>query len=86
MRGPVVYCIEEKDNEAYFASESKPELITSGLKAEFRDDLLGGVTTLSGSAVFVDTNKEINITAIPYYTWNNRGAGHMKVWIPVQTN
>ena len=32
-----------------------------------------------------DTNagaEEIPITAVPYYTWGNRGAGAMQVWIP----
>jgi DUF1680 family protein len=29
----------------------------------------------------VKTEKK-KITAVPYYTWNNRGAGQMLVWLP----
>ncbi|MNF07115.1 hypothetical protein D3C80_2072230 [compost metagenome] len=24
----------------------------------------------------------VEVTAIPYYLWGNRGSGEMKVWIP----
>ena len=26
-------------------------------------------------------HKEIKVTAVPYYAWNNRGPGEMLVWI-----
>ena len=29
---------------------------------------------------------EQSITAIPYYSWNNRGSGEMEVWIPFKTS
>ena len=25
--------------------------------------------------------EEINVTAVPYYAWNNRGPGEMLVWV-----
>jgi DUF1680 family protein len=27
--------------------------------------------------------RRVSITAIPYYSWANREAGHMQVWVPV---
>ncbi len=82
MRGPMVYCIEEIDNEAFFDESNEVQLLPTLLTAEFKDDLLGGVVRISGTAS-VGTNKEkIDITAIPYYAWNNRGQGQMQVWLP----
>ena len=28
--------------------------------------------------------EDVKLTAIPYFLWNNRGEGEMKVWIPVE--
>ena len=69
-RGPLVYCMEETDNPECY------DTVTLGEGTVFTDcrqpELLGGVTTLRSSdgAVFV-----------PYYAWDNREAGRMKVWI-----
>jgi DUF1680 family protein len=84
MRGPMVYCVEEADNEVYFKEAGDVQLLPAELKAERRDDLLGGVVTISGTASIPTDGTEFDITAIPYYAWSNRGQGHMKVWIPVQ--
>ena len=78
MRGPIVYCIEELDNETYFDENNDVPMLSSGLKAEFQKDLLGGITTITGNTSL----DNFNITAIPYYAWNNRGQGQMKVWLP----
>jgi hypothetical protein len=44
---------------------------------EFRPDLLGGVTVL-----LIDGGAGRGpITAIPYYSWNNRGLAPMAVWL-----
>jgi DUF1680 family protein len=81
-RGPIVYCLEGKDNG--------PELMklaladTAKLSASFAPETLSGVVTISGEAT-VAGNKAIKsqkITAIPYFVWDNRGINEMKVWIP----
>jgi DUF1680 family protein len=65
------------------------------LKAEERSDLLGGIVTLAAPAVRLaeddwkdalyrpaaPTEMPVNLTALPYYLWNNRGAGSMLVWL-----
>lgn len=84
MRGPIVYCIEETDNAHYFDEKNEAKLILETLAATRRDDLLHGVVTIDGLATTSDGEKEIAITAIPYYAWNNRGSGKMRVWLPAK--
>ena len=50
------------------------------LQAEHRANLLGGVTVLQGKALDGD-QRPINLTAVPYYAWQNRDKGAMTVWI-----
>ncbi|MDD3909700.1 MAG: glycoside hydrolase family 127 protein, partial [Proteiniphilum sp.] len=72
QRGPLVYCIEEVDNESfdelYLTEET--EFIQS-----FEPDQLQGVAVIDA---ITDNNK---IRFIPYYAWDNREPGQMKVWI-----
>ncbi len=84
QRGPVVYCFEDKDNsnewvfDKYVSEDVQP-------KAGFEEDLLGGVVTISMTGQkLAPSNKitPVELKAIPYYTWNNRGTSSMKVWIP----
>jgi DUF1680 family protein len=74
MRGPIVFCVEGPDvgggtaRELVLADEAP-------LATEFRDDLLGGVQVVTGTA------GEVPFTAIPYCTWANREQGEMAVWL-----
>ena len=61
----------------------------SPLTSEFRPDLLGGVQVVKGRSTSLAYNvkgeveqHEQAFTAIPYYSWANRGPGEMAVWIP----
>lgn len=88
QRGPLVYCAEWPDNpNGTVRNLMLPD--SAPLKAEFKADLLGGVEVIRGRAVglaFDDQKKvvktEQDFTAIPYYSWANRGRGQMLVWIP----
>ena len=84
MRGPMVYCLEEIDNEGYFDDPDEVYLLPGGFKAEYREDLLNGVVSISGKASLPIKEEVIDITAIPYYAWSNRGQGQMKVWLPFE--
>lgn len=68
--GPVVYAIEEADNQKNFdaIAINATDKFTVKKEAGF----LEGVNT-------IQNNK---LKAIPYYSWSNRGVGKMKVWIP----
>lgn len=93
QRGPLVYCLEEVDNGPNLPAIHLP--VYAKLKAEYRPDLLGGVTIITGQAMRIDETtwtgklystekpqyKAVEITAIPYFAWNNRKPGEMLVWL-----
>ena len=83
-RGPVVYCIEGQDQEGNYVFNKFIDQ-NSEFNAEFKPELLNGVTVLTGKGKEIGDNgeiKEVEIKAIPYYSWNNRGNDQMAVWIP----
>ncbi len=90
MRGPVVYCLEDTDNPCRVDQVSIPGGAT--FESEFKADLLGGVTVLrtkgehSGIVETGDgfevAGRQVDLTLIPYYAWDNREPGRMVVWVP----
>lgn len=90
-RGPVVYCVEETDNGGNLAALRLPR--TAQLRVcPGGDARLGGVPVLQAEALRLlpgDTlyrdeppaQQETTLTAVPYYTWGNRGPGGMRVWV-----
>jgi DUF1680 family protein len=88
QRGPIVYCAEWPDNPGgHVRNLLLPD--SAKLFAEFRPDLLNGLTVIKsrGLALSFDAEgrvvkNEQDFTAIPYYAWANRGRGEMIVWIP----
>jgi uncharacterized protein len=94
QRGPLVYCLEGCDQPEALLSLYLPA--DAELKAEKEKNLLGGVTAITGSAELAAERdwarrlyqpaavaRRIPITAIPYYAWDNRKPGAMRVWLPV---
>lgn len=83
-RGPVMYCLEGKDqigNTVFnkFIPDGTP------MEATYDATLLNGIVVLIGTAKEVQKDgsiKEVPFKAIPYSTWNNRGSDQMAVWIP----
>lgn len=95
QRGPLVYCLEDADHPVPVESIAVSAL--DSFEAEHNGDLLGGLTTLEGTGTAVDTDAwskslyrptdavdrtGIDVTAVPYYAWDNRDSGSMTVWIP----
>lgn len=75
QRGPIVYCFEAVDNGDLakdFVLPCNPDFAT-----QYRGDLLGGVTVITGNAK--DGHR---FTAVPYYAWDHRQPGAMRVWVP----
>ncbi|NVN17680.1 glycoside hydrolase family 127 protein [Muricauda sp. HICW] len=70
--GPIVYAVEEIDNKNTF--DDIRVTPNEEYKVEMQPELLGGVKTISNE----------KLTAIPYYSWSNRGIGKMKVWLPTE--
>src|SRR5215510_2653476 len=88
QRGPLVYCAEWPDNPGgRVRNLILPD--SAKLTAEFKPDLLNGVTVIKGRAFALASDAEgkaikteQDFTAIPYYAWANRGRGEMIVWLP----
>ncbi|MBC20466.1 MAG: hypothetical protein CMJ74_09440 [Planctomycetaceae bacterium] len=88
-RGPLVYCLEEIDNEVPIDKAILPD--DTALSRRFDPDLLGGVMVIEGQgkyAVYEESagwqQRNAKLRLIPYYAWNHRGNGKMEVWIPRQ--
>lgn len=85
QRGPVVYCIESADQKDSTVMSIVADT-NSVFNAVYKPNVLNGITelTFKGYEVTKDNQQtqQQTITAIPYYSWNNRGAGEMEVWIP----
>lgn len=82
-RGPIVYCLEGADiaDGQVFDKYIDP---AQTFYSEWKGDLLKGVNVLHGKAMKVaadGSETEVDITAIPYSTWQNRGKQNMEVWI-----
>ena len=93
MRGPVVYCAEEKDNgkELKNIVVTKPFVINESVSTEFGFDTVvldveAKRITPSGSAFMESTlymnyegsnEEKMNLRLIPYSMWANRGEGEM---------
>jgi DUF1680 family protein len=91
-RGPLVYCIEAADTGGQWPIAISPE---AKLSVVDRPDLLGGIYVLTGTAMTraevppsrslyhaASPVKQVPVTAIPYYAWDNRSPGPMQVWHP----
>lgn len=95
MKGPLVYCLEEKENGRYL-SEIFIEENTSIEETAPAEELVGNVPTLSYKGIRVRNKgaagenqlygnvelekEEVSLQAVPYCMWNNRGEGEMLVW------
>lgn len=91
VRGPLVYCLEEVDNGANLAAIS---FDTDAKIRETIDEATGYVILKAQGKRIAEESwkgglysaekpekKEVEITAVPYFYWNNRGMGEMSVWM-----
>jgi DUF1680 family protein len=93
QRGPLVYCLEEIDNGPHLADIALPRGATLTARRQLK--LLGGCVTIEGhgcrraaqgwgSALYrpaASQRARVTVRAVPYFLWNNRGSGEMRVWI-----
>lgn len=92
-RGPLVYCMEQIDNGGDLHNLILPR--DAALEAEFCSQLLGGVTVLRAQGYRIcDAGEDAplysiqppdrqpqEIMFVPYFCWNNRGIGQMRVFV-----
>ncbi|MEP6466296.1 MAG: beta-L-arabinofuranosidase domain-containing protein [Parafilimonas sp.] len=90
QRGPIVYCVEGADNnnEAWNIVLKQNEGVQAINYKVLNEDVIALQTTAtiiqpsaSGNTL---QSTEKTITAIPYYTWCNRGKNQMQVWLPTK--
>ena len=75
MRGPLVYCIEDKDNPGQDVHRLSADT-GAELTEEYDPGLLQGVMKVMGKTI-----DGRDFIAVPYYAWANRGPSDMEVWI-----
>lgn len=89
QRGPIVYCAEWP----YTNNGKVLSLVfdkNSEFKTEYDSTLLNGVVKITTEATpmkrllnnYIESGSPSKVTLIPYYAWNNQGAGEMEVWLP----
>lgn len=91
--GPLIYCLESKDNPIPFHQLTLPSSAT--FEKHFVPDLLGGIAVLNSTGRALETadwsdtlyrtipptSQPFTLTAIPYYAWDQREPGEMHVWL-----
>lgn len=88
QRGPLMYTLEWADQ----ADQKVLNLMLAeepGFTYAFNANLLNGVGMISGKGYSLMSKLDgtvekspVDLKAIPYYAWANRGRGEMAVWIP----
>jgi DUF1680 family protein len=90
QRGPLMYCVEQLNNADVKQSFIIPD--NAVFNASFDKDLLNGVMVLKANVPVIKPSEDGKgvstdagtITAIPYYSWANRGHSQMDVWLPTR--
>jgi len=88
QRGPIMYCAEWKDNDGKASNIIVPK--GTVFTTQYVPSLLNGVIILKAEVKTVNVDETAQtirtenktMTAIPYYSWANRGKGEMTVWFP----
>lgn len=90
QRGPMVYCVEGADNDGKAWNLIVPEGTVFNVTGyQVMNEPVKAITATvpvvsigkDGQSLHTEMKK---ITAIPYYTWANRGKNEMQVWLPQQ--
>ncbi len=94
QRGPVVYAVEGVDVDVATPLDRVVLPREAELVAAFDEGLLGGVTVVRGEALAEEqwdagmlyrtrpaAGTRRAFTAVPYFAWDNRAAGEMRVWL-----
>jgi DUF1680 family protein len=77
QRGPLVYCVEGADNGASLSELVVPKKVEfEVVETQVLDEHIRAIK-LSGEVA----SESVSATAIPYYTWANRGPNEMYVWL-----
>ena len=93
MRGPMVYCFEGVDHEAPLQT-LRISRTASFSPMRCQEGVLQGMILLTGDGCAVSCDDDalysekrpervpVQLKAIPYFAWANRGKNQMRVWMP----
>ncbi|MFF3489856.1 glycoside hydrolase family 127 protein [Streptomyces sp. NPDC002795] len=97
-RGPLVYCFEQADQpcvdelalpaDAELRVREVPDLPGVGRTVQIGTDALTVGAPHPDGLPYLDprtprTRRPASATAVPYFQWDNRGDGAMRVWVPL---
>ena len=80
-KGPLVYCAEKVDNKEYYYDE-----LQVGYDYTYRktwNEAIGAecITLHQRNLPHWNIQKKVPLTLVPYFAWDNREPGFMKVWL-----
>jgi hypothetical protein len=88
QRGPMIYCIEGADNPgSVWNVLLRPDMGFHAVAYHVLKEPVIAIQAMADQSVPAGGGSQIKIqqkkiTAIPYYTWANRGANPMRIWLP----
>ncbi len=74
QRGPLVYCLEQTDNQSI-------DMDALSIDQDVAFSIHSGESKLKEMKILKAGTKNGELTFVPYFAWDNREAGKMKVWI-----
>jgi DUF1680 family protein len=97
--GPVVYCVEQADladgtdlSDVTIRADSRPTLRDPAGDGEAPTISVAGIVRSDASPPWpygrdkdVGEGRPVELIAVPYHRWANRGSGAMRVWLPATT-
>jgi uncharacterized protein len=92
-RGPLVYCFEQADQPARLdelaivpgTPLTEQAVTLPGIGATIQVTARGQHLPPDQTVSPKQSERSVTITAIPYFQWDNRGPGAMRVWIPADS-
>ena len=83
-KGPVLYCAEEFGNEAQMLNLSIPENNPAQDAGLSTDKRIKNIPLIKVQAIekMKEGEREVSLSLLPYFAWNNRGNGAMQMWLP----
>ncbi|MEL7587826.1 MAG: beta-L-arabinofuranosidase domain-containing protein [Prolixibacteraceae bacterium] len=79
QRGPLVYCLEQADNKQI-------DFDDVSINQNISFSVLSGAGKLSNMKLLRSQGQKEELTFIPYFAWDNREPGKMKVWVNYNNN
>jgi DUF1680 family protein len=92
QRGPLMYCVEQVNTDQNKQSYIVPE--NTAFNTVYDQNMLNGIVMIKAQVPVLTPTADGSgiktgqgtLTAIPYYSWANRGKSEMQVWLPTRVS